>query len=192
MRKIIYAINVSLDGFIEDKNGNIDWSNPSEELHRYFGDLELEVDVHLYGRRMYDVMSYWKTADANTSTPDYEREYAQRWKQVANVVFSHTLEQVSAPDRLVKDKVAEEILRLKAQPGKAMLVGGPALAASLLQLDLVDEVRLVVHPVILGGGKPMFPSLDQALRLRLVETRQFEGGVVLLKYQRTESQSAAE
>lgn len=184
MRKIIYAINVSLDGFIEDKHGNIDWSDPTEELHRYFGDLELEVDVHLYGRRMYEVMAYWKTADKNTSAPDYETEYAQRWQQVATVVFSRTLEQVPEPDRLIKDNVAEEIQRLKAQPGKAMVVGGPGLAASLMQLDLIDEVQLAVHPVILGGGKPMFPSLDQMLRLQLVETRQFKGGVVLLKYQR--------
>jgi dihydrofolate reductase len=188
MRNIIYAINVSLDGFIEDKDGSIDWSEPSEELHRYFGDLELEVDVHLYGRRMYEVMTYWKTADTNTSAPEYETEYARRWKQVANVVFSHTLEQVSEPDRLVSENVAEEIRRLKAQPGKAMLVGGAGLAAGLMQLDLVDEVRLAVHPVILGGGKPMFPSLDQMLRLRLIETRLFEGGIVLLKYQRIEPQ----
>jgi dihydrofolate reductase len=189
MRNVIYAINVSLDGFIEDKDGNIGWSDPTEELHRYFNDLELEIDVHLYGRRMYEIMAgYWPTADANTSAPEYETEYWRRWKQVANVVFSRTLEQVSEPDRLVRDNVAEEIRRLKAQPGKAMVVGGAGLAASLMQLDLVDEVRLAVHPVILGGGKPMFPSSDQMLRLRLIETRQFKGGVVLLRYQRLEPQ----
>jgi dihydrofolate reductase len=188
MRKIIYAINVSLDGFIEDKDGNIDWSEPSEELHRYFNDLELEVDVHLYGRRMYEVMSYWKTADSNTSAPEFETEYARRWKQVANVVFSRTLEGVGEPDRLVRDHVAEEVRRLKAQPGKAMVVGGAGLAASLFESDLIDEVRLAVHPVLLGGGKPMFPSSDHLLRLRLIETRQFNGGVVLLRYQRRESE----
>ena len=187
MRNVIYAINVSLDGFIEDKDGSIGWSEPSEELHRYFNDLELEIDVHLYGRRLYENMAgYWPTADTNLSAPDYEIEYARRWKQAANVVFSRTLEQVSAPDRLVRDNVAEEIRRLKAQPGKAMVVGGPGLAASLLQLDLVDEVRLVIHPVILGGGKPMFPSLDHLLRLRLMETRPFKSGVVILRYQRIE------
>lgn len=189
MRNVIYAINVSLDGFIEDKDGSIGWSEPTEELHRYFGDLELEIDVHLYGRRMYEVMAgYWPTADTNTSAPEYEIEYARRWKQVANVVFSRTLEQVSEPDRLVRDNVADEIRRLKAQPGKAMVVGGAGLAASLMQLDLVDEVRLAVHPVILASGKPMFPRSDQMLRLRLIETRQFKSGVVLLRYQRIEPQ----
>lgn len=187
MKKIIYAINVSLDGFIEDQNGNLDWSNPSEELHRYFGDLELEVDVHLYGRRMYEVMSYWKTGGDNPSASDFEIEFGQRWNQVANVVFSRTLDQVSAPDRLVKDHLAEEIRRLKAQPGKNMLVGGPELAAVLFQLDLIDEVRLIVHPVILGDGKPMFQRSDQMHRLQLLETRQFPGGVLLLRYQRIDS-----
>ncbi|MBL8147799.1 MAG: dihydrofolate reductase [Anaerolineae bacterium] len=190
MRTVIYAINVSIDGFIEDKNGEIGWSEPSEELHRYFGDLELEIDVHLYGRRMYETMAgYWPTADTNLSAPEHEIEYARRWKRVANVVFSHTLEQVREPDRLVRENVAEEIRRLKAQPGKAMVVGGAGLAASLMKLDLIDEVRLAVHPVILGGGKPMFPSLDDMLRFRLIETRQFKGGVVLLRYQRPESQA---
>jgi dihydrofolate reductase len=181
MRTIIYAINVSLDGFIEAQDGDIGWGEPSEDLHRYFNDLELEVDVHLYGRRMYEVMSYWKTAAATT---DVEAEYAQRWNQVPNVVFSRTLQQVSPPDRLVKDNLAAEIQRLKDQPGKALLVGGAELAGTLLQLDLVDEVRLVVHPVLLGGGKPMFPNANHRLRLQLMETRSFAGGVVLLRYQR--------
>jgi dihydrofolate reductase len=185
VRNIIYAINVSLDGFIEDKDGSIGWSEPSEELHRYFNDLELEIDVHLYGRRMYEVMAgFWPTAHTDPSAPDYVIEYALRWQQAANVVFSHTLGQVREPDRLVRENVADEVRRLKAQPGKGMAVGGPGLAASLMQLDLVDEVQLAVHPVILGGGKPMFPSLDQLQRLRLIETRQFENEVVLLKYQR--------
>ena len=189
MRNVIYAINVSVDGFMEDQQGRIDWSEPSEELHRYFNDFELEIDVHLYGRRMYETMvSHWPTADANPSAPDYEIEYARRWQQAANVVFSRTLEHVREQDRLVRDNVAEEIRRLKAQPGKSMFVGGPGLAASLFQLDLIDEVRLIIHPVILGGGKPMFPSLDHLLRLRLVETRQFKSGVVALHYQRLESQ----
>ncbi len=187
MRTVIYAINTSLDGFIEDQAGSIGWSEPSEELHRYFNDLELEIDVHLYGRRMYETMVvYWPTADANPAAPDYEVEYARRWQQAANVVFSRTLEQVREQDRLVRDNVAEEIRRLKAQPGKAMIVGGPSLAASLMQLDLIDEVRQIIHPVILGGGKPMFPSLDHLLRLRLIDTRQFENGVVILRYQRIE------
>ena len=189
MRNVIYAINVSLDGFIEDKSGSIDWSEPIEELHRYFSDLELEVDVHLYGRRMYEIMAgYWPTADANTSAPEYETEYARRWKQVANVVFSRTLEHVSEPDRLVRDNVAEEIRRLKAQPGKAMLVGGAGLAATLLQLDLVDEVRLAVHPVILGVaawvGETQIDIFDVVVLDRL---KDFLGGLHSLPFLKIES-----
>lgn len=190
MRNVIYAINVSLDGFIEDKDGSIGWSEPTEELHRYFGDLELEIDVHLYGRRMYEVMAgYWSTADTNTAAPEYETDYARRWKQVANVVFSRTLEQVSEPDRLVKDNVAEEIRRLKAQPGKAMVVGGAGLAASLMQLDLVDEVRLAVHPVILYGFRLINSELTSSPTASPLAERgsraQRDGGEVNSKHQRS-------
>lgn len=139
MRNVIYAINVSLDGFIEDKDGSIGWSEPTEELHRYFGDLELEIDVHLYGRRMYEVMAgYWSTADTNTAAPEYETDYARRWKQVANVVFSRTLEQVSEPDRLGRDNVAEEIRLIKALPGKAMLYNVPQNSDSKMKQRSVD------------------------------------------------------
>lgn len=190
MRTVIYAINASLDGFIEDKDGSLGWSEPSDELFRYFIDFEHEIDTHLYGRRLYENMAgYWPMADSNPAATDDQIEFARRWKQATNVVFSRTLEQVREPDRLVRDNVAEEIRRLKAQSGKPMLVGGPGLAASLMQLDLIDEVRLIIHPVILGGGKPMFPSLDHLLRLRLMETRQFESGVVILRYQRKEAQA---
>lgn len=189
MRNVIYAINVSLDGFIEDKDGSLGWSEPSDELFRYFIDLEFEIDTHLSGRRMYETMaSHWPTADRMPGATEDQIKFARRWQQATNVVFSRTLERVREQDRLVRDNIAEEIRRLKAEPGQAMVVGGPGLAASLLQLDLVDEVRVIIHPVILGGGKPMFPSLDHLLRLRLVETRQFKSGVVALHYQRKEAQ----
>ena len=185
MRKVIYALNVSLDGYIEDANGSLDWSVPDEELHRYFNELDKEMDVNLYGRGLYEIMAgHWTTAHTNTSAPDYEIEYAHIWQNTPKVVFSRTLEKVGENARLVRGNIAEEVKTLKAQPGKAMNVGGAGLAASFMELDLIDEYQLLIHPVVLGDGKPMFGA-DVKLNLRLVETRQFGSGVVLLRYERT-------
>ncbi|MFN8376431.1 MAG: dihydrofolate reductase family protein [Anaerolineae bacterium] len=187
MRKVIYCLNVSLDGFIEDSNGSLDWSNPDEELHQFFNEQEQEFGVQLYGRRIYENMAaHWTTAHTNPSAPAYEIEYARIWQSIPKVVFSTTLEQVGENARLVRDNFAEEVNALKAQPGKDMLVCCAGLAASFMRLDLIDEYRTVVHPVILGGGKPMFPALDKLIGLRLIETRRFGSGVVLLRYQRAD------
>ncbi len=187
MRKVVYCLNVSLDGFVEDANGSLDWSNPDEELHRFFNQQEREFGFHLYGRRIYeDMAGHWTTAHTNPSAPAYEIEYARIWQSIPKLVFSKTLEQVGENARLVRDNLAGEVRALKAQPGKDMVVCGAGLAASFMQLDLIDEYRLVIHPVLLGGGKPMFPALDKMINLQLLETRQLGGGVVLLRYQRTE------
>lgn len=184
MRDVIYGLNVSLDGYIEDANGTLEWSVPDEELHRYFNDLEKKIDVHLYGRGLYEIMAgYWPTADTDPSAPDYVIEYAHIWQNIPMIVFSRTLEDVGENARLVRGNIAEEVKKLKAQPGKAMVVGGASLAASFMQLDLIDEYQLLIHPVILGGGKRMFTT-DVKLNLRLVETRRFGSGVVLLRYRR--------
>jgi dihydrofolate reductase len=187
MRKVIYCLNVSLDGFVEDSNGSLDWSNPDEELHRFFNEQEREFGLQLYGRRVYEAMAgHWTTAHTNSSAPAHEIEYARIWQSIPKIVFSKTLQQVGANARLVRDNIAEEVSALKAQPGKDMVVCGAGLAASFMRLDLIDEYRPVVHPVVLGGGKPMFPALDKIIGLRLIETRRFGSGVVLLRYQRTE------
>ena len=187
MRKVIYCLNVSLDGFIEDSNGSLDWSNPDEELHRFFNEQEREFDVQLYGRRMYETMApYWTTVHTNLSAPAHEIEYARIWQSIPKIVFSKTLQQVGENARLVSDNIAEEVRALKVQSGKDMVVCGAGLAASFMRLDLIDEYRPVVHPVVLGGGKPMFPALDKIISLRLIETRRFGSGVVLLRYQRTD------
>jgi dihydrofolate reductase len=185
MRKVIYAMNVTLDGFVEGPNRELDWSNPDEELHRFWNDQEREIDTSLYGRRLYEIMNdYWPTADEDSSAPDYVLEFAQIWKEMRKVVFSTTLEKVEGNSRLAKDSTADEVAELKAQPGKDIAVGGPTLAASLIRLDLVDEYRLVVHPVVLGAGLPFFPSLDQSIDLRLLETRTLGSGTVYLRYER--------
>jgi dihydrofolate reductase len=184
MRRIVYALMVSLDGYVEGPDGGLGWSAPSEELHRHFNDMYLsgEIDTSLYGRRLYENMAaYWPTADENPSAPDVEVEFARAWKVLPKVVFSTTLASVGWNASLEREVVRERILELKARPGGDMDVGGADLAATFMRLGLIDDYRLYVHPVVLGGGKPMFPA-DVALDLELVGSRTFEGGVVMLHY----------
>ena len=185
MRKVIYSMGVSLDGFIEGPNRELDWSTPDEELHRIWNDQARETGVFLYGRRLYELMAdFWPTADQDPSAPEYVAEFARIWRDTPKVVFSTTLEKVDWNSTLVKGNIADEVAKLKAQPGKDMSVGGPTLASSFIRLDLIDEYRTVVHPVILGGGTPFFPALDERIGLRLVETRTFSSGAVYLRYER--------
>lgn len=183
MRKVIYSMGVSLDGFIEGPDGKFDWGMPDPELHQYFNDMERESDVHLYGRRLYETMRYWETPEAVTNQPAVEVEFAHLWRQVPSIVFSTTLESVEGNARLVKGDIAGEVARLKAQPGKDMFLGGAGIGATFMKLSLIDEYWLYVFPVVAGGGKPFFPALTEPLALRLIETRTLPGGVVLLRYQ---------
>ena len=184
MRKLVYSMGVSLDGFIAGPQGEIDWSGPDEELHRFHNRQAQELGAHLCGRRLYEEMLYWETAEPNPSAADYELEFARIWKALPKIVFSTTLETVEGNARLVRDGVAEEVARLKAEPGKDLAVGGAGLASSLVELDLIDEYRLFVSPVVLGGGTPFFPALDERINLDLVETRTFGSRVVYLRYRR--------
>jgi len=187
MRKVIYGMSVSLDGFIEDRDGDLSWSFPDEELHKHFNEREATIDLHLYGRGLYENMAaYWPTADENPAAPQHEIEYARIWKSMPKVVFSRTLDQVGWNSRLVRGDVAEEVNKLKALPGKDMSVGGAGLAATFMQLGLIDEYWLYINPVVLGGGKPMFPQLHDKVNLQLIETHRFGAGVVLLRYRRAD------
>jgi len=184
MRKVIYAMSVSLDGFIEAEDGDLSWSFPDEELHKHFNEREALFGIHLYGRRLYQLMAaYWPTADENPSAPEWEREYARIWKSIPNIVFSKTLDQVGWNSRLVRGNIAEEVNQLKQQPGKDMIVAGAGLASSFIQLGLIDEYWLYLRPVVLGAGKPMFQQLHDKLNLQLIETHTFGSGVALLRYQ---------
>jgi dihydrofolate reductase len=178
MRKLIYSMTVSLDGFIAGPDGEIDWSAPDEELHRFHNQRTREIGAHLCGRRLFEVMSYWETADENPSAPEHELEFARIWKDMPKIVFSRTLEKVEGNTRLVRDGVVEEVAKLKEQPGKDLAVGGAGLASTLIKLGLIDEYRLFVSPVVLGGGTPYFPALDEKINLELVETRTFGSRVV--------------
>jgi dihydrofolate reductase len=184
MRKLIYSMGVSLDGFIAGPNGEIDWSAPDEERHRFHNRQTRELGAHLLGRRLYEVMVYWETADQNPSAAEYELEFARIWKDLPKIVFSKTLETVEGNARLVRDGVAEEVAKLKEQPGKDLAVGGAGLASALIGLGLVDEYRLFVSPVVLGGGTPYFPALEERINLELVETQTFGSRVVYARYRR--------
>lgn len=189
-RQVIYSMMVSLDGYIESRDGAIDWSVPDEELHQHFNDFEQEIDTHLYGRRMYENMAgYWTNAGDNPQAAAVEKEYACIWNQSEKIVFSTTLERVGENARVIRDNLPEAIRTLKAEEGRDMDLGGASIAASFIEHDLVDEYRLYIHPVVLGGGKRMFPELLKQRELRLLETRQFGCGVVLLRYARKESEA---
>ena len=184
MRKLIYSMTVSLDGFIAGPDGAIDWSAPDEELHRFPNDLTRELGAHLCGRRLYETMVYWETADADPSVSDYGLEFARIWKELPKIVFSTTLKNVEGKARLASDGVAEEVAELKQQPGKDLAVGGAGLASTCIELGLVDEFRLFVRPVVLGGGTAYFPPVKERIKLELVETRTFGSRVVYARYRR--------
>ncbi|HEX7300090.1 MAG TPA: dihydrofolate reductase family protein [Solirubrobacteraceae bacterium] len=182
MRKVIYSMGVSLDGFIAGPHGEIDWGAPDEELHRFHNEQTRELGAHLCGRRLYETMVYWETADQDPSAPDFVLEFARIWQDLPKIVFSTTLDSVQGNARLVTDGVAEEVARLKEQPGKDLAVGGAGLASSLIELGLVDEYRLFISPVVLGAGTPYFPTVEERINLELVETRTFGSRVVYVRY----------
>jgi dihydrofolate reductase len=184
MRKLIYSMTVSLDGFIAGPDGDFSWSAPDEELHRFHNQQVSELGAHLLGRRLYETMVYWETAEQQHSLEDFAIEFARIWKAMPKLVFSHTLDSVEGNARLATGDAGEEVARLKEEPGKDLAVGGAGLAAGLMELGLIDEFRPFVNPVVLGGGTPFFPALDEKVDLELVETRTFGGRVVYLRYRR--------
>ena len=184
MRKLTFSMTVSLDGFIAGPDGEIDWSAPDEELHRFHNEQTRELGAQLCGRRLYEEMVYWETADEKPSATEHELEFARIWQQLPKIVFSKTLASVEGNARLAGDGVAEEVARLREQPGKDLAVGGAGLAGTCMKLDLIDEYRLFVSPVVLGGGTPYFSPVDDRINLELVETRTFGSPVVYVRYRR--------
>lgn len=184
MRKIIYSLSVSLDGFVENAQKSLDWVHIDEEIHTFFNDQSRGLDAFLYGRTMYELMSaYWPTADENPDAHASEVDFSGIWKRVPKLVFSDTLDHVEWNSRLLRrDDLVKTVQTLKAEPGNDLGVGGPTLAGALIRLGLVDEFHLMVNPVVLGSGTPYFPPLDHKIPLQLVETRPFSGGVTFLRY----------
>jgi len=172
MRSVTYSMGVSLDGYIVGPDGGFDWTVPDKEVFRFWIDEIREVGVHLMGRRLYETMLYWETADQDPSLDDAEREWAALWKPLPKVVFSTTLSAVQGNARLATGGLAEEIERLRAEPGEGdIAIGGATLAAEAAALGLIDEYRVVVYPVLVGGGISYFPQRERRVDLELVETR---------------------
>jgi dihydrofolate reductase len=181
MRKLIYSMGVSLDGYIADPQGRHDWSVPDEELHQFHNEQTSELDAHLLGRRLYEDMLPWETEEQPGAT---RGAFADAWGSIEKVVFSTTLGSVQGNAGLALSGIADEIARLRQQPGKDIGVGGATLAADVIRLGLIDEFRLFVNPVVVGGGTPFFPALPSPLDLELVELRTFGSRVVYMRYQR--------
>lgn len=187
MGKLIYLMNVTLDGFVETVDHGLEWSRIDEELHAWFTEQERALDAVLYGRRLYEVMAaYWPTAESNPDASEVERDYAGAWNAHPKIVFSTTLDSVVSNCRLVSGDVGEELAKLKAEFAGDLGVGGPTLAAEFIRRGLVDEYGLVVHPVAIGAGTPYWPPLPHPIDLELVDSRTFASGVVYLRYARTD------
>lgn len=182
MAKLIYAINTSLDGYFIDADGSFTWSEPSEEVHQFFNDLERPLGTHLYGRRMYEVMSFWESVSEADDEPAVMLDFAQVWQQADKVVFSSTLTEVStAKTRLERKFTPELVAEMKAAADRDISIGGPELAGQALTAGLVDEIHLVVVPMIIGGGTTALPD-HVRLDLRLLTLDRFESGTVHLHY----------
>ncbi|MCW2860073.1 MAG: deaminase [Actinoallomurus sp.] len=187
MRKIIYWVHASIDGYIAGPNGEFDWPALGPELIGYSEAMNEQVDTLVYGRVVWDMMAaYWPTADAEPATTDeHARAFAPFWRQTPKVVVSRTLEKADWDARVIGQNLADEIAELKRRPGKdILLTGGAEVAASLTELGLLDDYRIVVHPVVLGGGPRLFLEPKDRIDLRLTDSRTFDSQTVLLRYER--------
>jgi dihydrofolate reductase len=183
MRSVTYSMGVSLDGYIAGPDGEFGWTVPGDEVFSFVTDEIREVGVHLLGRRLYETMLYWETADQDPSLDDAMLEWAALWNPLPKVVFSTTLPAVRGNARLACGGLAEEIERLRAEPAEGNIaIGGATLAAEAAALGLIDEYRARVYPVLTGGGIPFFPQRGRQVDLKLVETRTFSSGVIYLRY----------
>jgi dihydrofolate reductase len=184
MHRVIYSMGASLDGYIVGPDGTFDWPGNDDEVFRSHIEEIRGVGVYLLGRRLYETMLYWETADQDPKLDDARLEWAALWKPLPKVVYSTTLSTVQGHARLASGGLADEIGRLRAEPGTSDIwIGGATLAAQAAALDLIDEYRVRVHPVMVGGGIPFFPQQERRVDLELVESRTFSSAVVLLRYQ---------
>jgi dihydrofolate reductase len=180
--KLIYSAISSLDGYVADEDGNFDWAVPDEEVHAFINDLDRPVGTYLYGRRMYETMVGWETDPTLADRSPLMRDFAQIWRAADKIVYSRTLERVtSARTRIERDFDPEAVRRMKAAAGRDLTVGGPDLAAHAIKAGLVDEWRLFVTPIVVGGGKRSV-SDNVRVKLELLDERRFKGGVVYLHY----------
>jgi dihydrofolate reductase len=183
MRSVTYSMGVSLDGYIVGPDGEFGWTGPDEEVFAFVTEEIQEAGVHLLGRRLYETMLYWETADQYPSLSHAMLKWAAIWNALPKVVFSTTLSAVQGNARLATGGLAEEIQRLRAEPGEGNIaIGGADLAAQVAALGLIDEYLVRVYPVLVGGGTPFFAQGERRVDLALVETRAFSSGVVFLHH----------
>jgi dihydrofolate reductase len=182
MAKLLYVLNVSLDGYIADEDGKLDWTAPDEEYYSFINDLLRPVGTYLYGRRLYELMAVWETDPAAGPSFPAAREFAEIWQAADKVVYSRTLQAAATTrTRIERDFDPEAVRRLKAAAERDLTVGGPDLGAHAITAGLVDEYHLFVWPVVLGGGKRFLPDRVR-LQLELLDERRFGSGVVYLRY----------
>jgi dihydrofolate reductase len=185
MRNVILFAHISLDGFAAGPNGELDWIPYDEELEKYAEKLVKETGTALYGRVTYEMMTYWRTVPSNPDATKHELEHAHWIEEVEKVVFSRSMKSSDWNNtKIIGSNIKEEVLRLKEQPGKNLMIfGSPGLAQTLMELDLIDEYRLTLNPVILGSGKPLFHDSKEKAPLKLLEAKTLNSGVICLHYQ---------
>jgi dihydrofolate reductase len=182
MAKLMYLMNTSLDGYVEDANGSFDWTAPNEELNTYINALTASFGTYLNGRRMYESMVFWEKDYAAHDFPQYQLDYAGLWQAADKIVYSTTLaEPRSARTHIERTFDPDAIRRLKADAKRDISINGPRLAAHALRAGVVDEILMLIYPVVVGGGKPFFPNGWQS-KLELIETYAFRNGVVAMRY----------
>lgn len=181
MAKLLYSAICSLDGYVADREGGFRWAMPSEEVHAFVNERERPVGTYLYGRRMYETMAVWETMET-AGEPAVIGEYAEIWRAADKIVFSRTLAEVrTARTRLERELDPAAVAELKAEAERDLSIGGPGLAAAALRAGLVDEISLVLVPVLVGGGTAALPA-DVRLDLDLLEQRRFENEMVFVSY----------
>jgi dihydrofolate reductase len=179
MVKLIYGANVSLDGFLEDEDGNFDWGIVDHETHTFWNEFQQSIGTYLYGRRMYETMVYWETANDSSKIIT---EFAEMWRAADKIVYSRTLQDASSKRTTLKREFdVDEILNLKKSADKDITISGAELAGQAMKAGLVDECHLLVNPIVIGGGKSAF-SKKLFLNLELIGTHHFKNNVVHLHY----------
>jgi dihydrofolate reductase len=182
MAKLIYVTNVSLDGYIEDAQGSLEWTEPSDEVFTFITDLVRPVGTYLYGRRMYETMAVWETQPELAAQSDLMADFANVWQAADKIVYSTTLDAVSTANTRLERSFDPDFIRdIKTSAASDLTVGGPTLAAHAFHAGLVDECQLFVHPVLVGDGKPAFPR-DARIQLELLDEHRFDRGFVNLHY----------
>jgi dihydrofolate reductase len=182
MAKLIYSAITSLDGYVADADGNFGWAAPDDEVHAFVNDLERPIGTYLYGRRMYEVMVSWETAQTLADQPRVARDFARIWQAADKIVYSKSLQTVaSARTRIDRAFDPDAVRRLKATSERDLSVGGPDLAAQAIKAGLVDEYHLFLTPIVVGGGKRSLPDYVRQ-QLELLDERRFDDGVVHLHY----------